>query len=38
MGPTYAFRRKYNNEESRPIREIVREYPCLSEQEEVNFF
>lgn len=38
MEATYAFRRVYINEESTPVREIVREYPCLSEKEEAKIF
>lgn len=38
MDATYAFRRVYINEERRQIGDIVRKYPCLSEQGGKNFF
>lgn len=33
---TYAFRRRYLNEEKRPVLKIMREYHCLNEEEEVH--
>ncbi|KAJ7355048.1 Sterile alpha motif [Desmophyllum pertusum] len=35
MELTYAFRRVFLNEEKRPIKNIMREYPCLFDEEEI---
>lgn len=35
MELTYSFRRVFINEEKRPIKEIMREYPCLFDEEEI---
>ena len=36
MELTYSFRRVFINEEKRPIKEIIREYPCLFDEQEVR--
>ena len=36
MELTYAFRRRYLNEEKRHVLDIMREYPCLFEEDEVK--